>query len=896
MRARAGAVVVIGAAVVACNATDPDSYSYPVATVDAGDCPADLATPEGYAQALKCPQYRSCAFDCAAGCGEVSQPYACPAMKPWIAMPHGAACAGYDGKATPLPQQGKCTATAPTGDALAPAGIDAKIAGRVRLPDGHFVQPAGYEQILAPKGVTSGFPLNALLVPGTRFAIVSDSGVDDEAIEVVDLNLLASGAPALVSHVPFVSPQQLYYGLAFVAPNHVFASGGGDGIVYAFTLDVTTGVLARDASGDLHMGPSSDNSGGLWYVGALATATDASTLVVAPSTSESQLRIVKTDTKAMVSVDLGGHEIFDVVKDPYDTAGTAYWVTAIDARALLRVDIATAKVTARIATGKNPEGVALLGGTHVAVASSDDDTIAVYDVVSSMLVQTLALDEGGANGVQPGVLEYDAPRKTLYATLSGINAIGAYRFDGASTAPLTPLGRIPTAWWPTSVRARSSGDLVITTGKGHGTGPSPTRFGPGAGATPELTRGSIAIVPAPSASDLTAMSAIVDASRKLGVTEGFPTVTCANGAPYDFPIPLTNTGAPSALIQHIVYVVRENKTFDAIFGDLPGVNGDPHLVMSPGRMDDFWKNARSIARAFTNADGYYTDAEQSLQGHIWTVFGRTTDFNERTWTTSWGRASRKPKQGIDPIVGYQADGSLFTWLERNGISYDDMGEIVGTAKNGFDPAYPGLIYTLELPDVDKSCYVAARARATCDLKSLTYVLMPNDHTAGGAGGAPAPELMIAVNDEATGMLLDALSHSPHWATTLVVITEDDPQNGGDHVDAHRTPLLLAGPWVKRNYVTPTHIDVASLHKLFAHVFAKPYASETIANAAIPFDAFTSTPDYTPFTHAPRTTPTTCNAKGTLEAHIAEGWDLREPDEQPGLAEQVEARMRALGTR
>ena len=103
-----------------------------------------------------------------------------------------------------------------------------------------------------------------------------------------------------------------------------------------------------------------------------------------------------------------------------------------------------------------------------------------------------------------------------------------------------------------------------------------------------------------------------------------------------------------------------------------------------------------------------------------------------------------------------------------------MGEIVGTTTTqGFDPAYPGLVYTLQLPDVDKSCYFAARVRATCDLKSLTYVLMPNDHTAGGAGGAPAPELMISVNDEATGMLLDALSHSPHWATTLVVITEDD---------------------------------------------------------------------------------------------------------------------------
>jgi hypothetical protein len=198
--------------------------------------------------------------------------------------------------------------------------------------------------------------------------------------------------------------------------------------------------------------------------------------------------------------------------------------------------------------------------------------------------------------------------------------------------------------------------------------------------------------------------------------------------------------------------------------------------------------------------------------------------------------------------------------------------------------------------VNKSCYVAARARATCDLKSFTYVVMPNDHTQGGAAGAPVPEVMIAVNDEATGMLLDAISHSPIWPTTLVVITEDDPQNGGDHVDAHRTPLVLASPWVKRGYVSSTHIDMASLHKLFAHVFAKPYLGETVANAAVPFDMFTSTPDYTPYTYAPHTVESSCNPSGTLQAKIAEGWNLVDPDEAPGLAAQVEARMRELSAR
>jgi DNA-binding beta-propeller fold protein YncE len=872
-------VALVGAA---CTATDPDSYRYPTSDVT---CDADLTSPDGYAKALKCDAYKSCAFTCS-GCGEASVPYACPAMRGWSGVAHADACGAFDGKTFPVPAQGKCTATAPTGDALAVAGLDVNVARRVHLPDGHFIEPAGHEQVLRPNGVVSGFPLNVVLVPGTRFAIVTDSGVDDNAIEVIDLDALARDAPALVSAIAFPSPAQLYYGLAFVAPNRVFASGGGDDVVYAFTLDPSRGILARDAAADLRLGGV--------FVGALAAS--ASTLVVAPSTGDSILRRFGIAGGAPATVDLGASatELFDVVIDPSDPASGTYWVSALDARELLRVDFASSKVTARLATGKNPEGIAPLGATHVAVASSDDDSISVFEVASSKLVQTLALDPGSKSGVQPGLLAYDATRKRLYATLSGVNAIGVFDVDLASSAPLTPAFRIPTAWWPTQVRVRDDGALVVLTGKGHGTGPAPAHYPPGHGATPELTRGSIALID-PLAIDPALATATVIASRKATTAEGYPTVSCPGGAAYDFPIPLTNDGAASTSIEHIVFVVRENKTYDAIFGDFGKGNGAPALVMSEGKMDEYWKNIRAMARAFAMSDDFYVDAEQSLQGHIWTSFGRSSDFIERTWTSSWGRA-RKPKAGIDPRVGQPAAGSIFTWLERNHVPYDDMGEVVGTASQAWDPSYPGQLYTVALPDVDKSCYVAARAVATCDLKAFTYVVLPNDHTMGGAANAPAPEVMIAVNDEATGMILDAISHSPLWPTTLVIVTEDDPQNGGDHVDAHRVPLVLASPWVKRGYVSATHIDMASLHKLFAHVLAKPYQSATIADAAVPYDLFTSTPDFTPYKYFPRTTETTCNAAGTAQAKVAEGWDLREPDEAPGLAEQVEARMRSVRAR
>ena len=144
------------------------------------------------------------------------------------------------------------------------------------------------------------------------------------------------------------------------------------------------------------------------------------------------------------------------------------------------------------------------------------------------------------------------------------------------------------------------------------------------------------------------------------------------------------------------------------------------------------------------------------------------------------------------------------------------------------------------------------------------------------------------------MALDGISHSPEWASTLVVVIEDDPSTGQDHVDMHRSIALMASPWVKRGYVSHGHYDVSSLHKLFSHVFGKPYPNVEVANAALPLDMFTGTPDYTPFTYVPRTyTDDSCNKKGMVEGEIAKKWDFRNPDEQPGLGAQLERMMRAL---
>jgi len=218
-----------------------------------------------------------------------------------------------------------------------------------------------------------------------------------------------------------------------------------------------------------------------------------------------------------------------------------------------------------------------------------------------------------------------------------------------------------------------------------------------------------------------------------------------------------------------------------------------------------------------------------------------------------------------------------------------MGEIVGNAVP--DTRYPGLLYAQNRPDIDKSCYMGGRIRLECNLKPFTYALQTNDHTFGGQAGSAAPEVMIAVNDEASGMLLDALSHSPTWKDSLLIITEDDPQDGGDHVDLHRSLLLMASPWVRHGYVSHGHYDMASVYKLIAHIYGIPYHNEMIKNALIPFDAFTSTPDYSPYTYIPRTVTAPCNAMQREEAREAERWDFEDIDDQPGLSQQIMKMMK-----
>jgi hypothetical protein len=530
----------------------------------------------------------------------------------------------------------------------------------------------------------------------------------------------------------------------------------------------------------------------------------------------------------------------------------------------------------------------------MAVANDYGETISIVDRTSGTVTPVPAGFDPKLKGTDLSGLAWDESNKILYAVQAGVYALASFSVDLTKTPPtLTPTGHLPTSWWPAGAVVQADGSLAVVNLRGHPIGPFPVMDG---GDGHSLMKGSIQHIAAPSPADLTAGDAQVHATVAVGAQAGFPQVTCPSGA-NDFPVPATNTAGPSSAIKHVFFIVRENKTFDSLLADTPGVDGDPTLMMktTSAEMDQIWPNLRQLAKTFTTPDNFYTLAVQSTQGHHYTTYGRATDFCERTWADNLRPI---PLCGVSD-VGRAQEGSLFEWLQANNVVYTILGEIVGqplvvpTSYNPIDVRYPGgPVQNISHVDLEKACYATGRLRVACDLGTFVYMTLPNDHTIGVSPGNPSPDTMCAVNDEATGMFIDALSHSPLWESSLVVLTEDDPQAGGDHVDYHRTPLVLISPWVKRAYVSKTHIDVPALHKTFAHIMGLPYNNLEIENAAVPFDAFTSTPDYTPYTYTPHKILITCGADAShAEERLTKSWDFSDPDAQPGLGAQVWRYMR-----
>jgi hypothetical protein len=354
-------------------------------------------------------------------------------------------------------------------------------------------------------------------------------------------------------------------------------------------------------------------------------------------------------------------------------------------------------------------------------------------------------------------------------------------------------------------------------------------------------------------------------------------------------------GRPSP-VRHIFYVIKENRTYDQVFGDLPQGNGDPSLCLFP---DSIAPNIHALAREYVLFDNLYADAEVSADGHNWTMGAYANDYTEKSWPTSYGgRGGEYEFEGGYPIVTPPA-GYLWENCRRNGLSYRSYGEFAtnpehpGDSARGLTPALEGHVaphcmgwdlgYS-DLKRVEDWEREFAQYERTGDLPRFQTVKLPNDHTEGTRRGALTPRAFVAQNDLALGMLVERISHSRYWKECAIFVIEDDAQAGPDHVDAHRTEALVISPFLKRGTVDSHMYSTSSMVRTMELLLGLPPMSQFDASALPMTASFTPTADFAPFTHRPaRVDILERNPDGAMGQAASDAMDFSREDAAPDAA-------------
>jgi YVTN family beta-propeller protein len=562
------------------------------------------------------------------------------------------------------------------------------------------------------------------------------------------------------------------------------------------------------------------------------------------------------------------------------------------------IDTETNKVIDTLRVGANPNDMSLAPDGRLFVACSNDNTVYVIDTVHLAVVERLSttLTPMAPEGSTPDALAIDPVRKLLFVANADNNDVAVIDIRNRDHSDV--LGFIPVGWYPSAL-AIAEGGQALYIGVAKGEQAYPDRHGPesplakswdGDESIKTLQTASVERLP------LAALAArLPQMTRQAMDNSPYRDVLLQHArAPVGASVIPNEVGAGSP-IQHVIYIIKENRTYDQVLGDLPHANGDPQLTIFGRQVTP---NHHALAEQFVTLDNFYADGEVSVDGHSWSDAAYATDFNEKWWPPTYGGWS-----GSLPAPAYiPAAGHLWDLARRKGLTYRNYGEYATRAsKGGPMQAQPGIdaLWGHVSPD-----YLGFSARDTDNvavflkefdgfeaafdssdpnkrLPNLVVMSMPEDHTRGTDPGAFTPVAMVASNDDALGQLVDRVSHSKYWATTAIFVLEDDAQDGPDHVDARRTVALLAGPYVKRGLVDHTFYTTSSFVRSIELLLGLPPMSQFDAAATPLYAAMGVVPDLTPYTALPPQVD--LNAKNTVTAYGASAsarMDFSDEDRAP----------------
>lgn len=764
--------------------------------------------------------------------------------------------------------------------------------GSVQTPVNQLITPAG-KQI-----EFGGNPISVAIHPNgkTAVTIVGRNNYGGKGINVVDIKtgkMIKQDIDLKLSHMWGLAyskdGSQLYAtGSSGTTGKIIVLSVGSDGIpTVQKTINLPKAAVGENINPlDLAVGPKGqlfvalnrDNSLGVidpqaGTVTAKIPVENAPTSVLVDGntayvTNQGGRLAKNSDT----TVDSSGTK---VVVDPKTGATTTGTVSVID--------LTTNTVEKNIEVGVQPERMTQ-SGQYIFVTNTNSDNVSVIDTKSKNVVQTIDIKPypDAAKGAAPNAVKLIDNK--LMVSLGRDNAIAVYDWQGPDKTPELQ-GLLPTAWFPVDIAVdQENKNLVVANADGIGSrGPARDLTIQGikvSGHSSYAQIGSLSLIPFPTKEDL------IKGTKQVYANNNWFGLKDLNAKPRHNkkPVPMPERVGEPSTIKHVFYIIKENRTYDQVLGDLGKGNGEPALTQFPRAVTP---NFHKLAETFPLLDNMYVSGIQSASGHQWVMQGTNTDYEDKETDTANVRSY--PGGAGDPMA-YAPTGHLWDQAIKHGVSVENFGEdtisFVGSAPFGtwtdwyndalklsgqkegdlhvpignyqatYDIPSLGPITHKTFPTFDMNIPDQYRFEIfkqqfekhvkNDDLPALNTLWITNDHTSGNATGSPTPQAMVADNDLAVGKIVDLISHSKYWKDSVIFITEDDAQNGLDHVDGHREPAYVISPWVKRGITDSHYWTVINMVRSIEQILGLPAMNQNDAAAEPMSEIFTNKPDFTPY--------------------------------------------------
>ena len=686
------------------------------------------------------------------------------------------------------------------------------------LPGGGFLLNSGWRLEPAGKQVPlDTLPMALALSPDGKYLLALNGGYRPPSISVLD--------PAGERELSRVPVPDGWLGLTFSPKgDRVYVGGGSRAAVFEYSF--AGGLL--QATRAFPVVPE-DKRTNRDFIGDVAISPDGRLLYAADLYHDS-IAVINPQSGMVIQRIKTGRRPYRILFHP---DGRSFFVTSWTDGTLSQYEAQNGSLLTSVRLGPHPTDMLWLPGKNdpgegefgwmarlfVAAANTNSVyTVGVSEGNQLRLVESInvAMTPRQPVGMTPSALALSPDRKSLYVVCSDANAVAVVDVT-QDRSHVT--GFIPTGWYPTAARALKGGTLVVLNGRGGRSYPNPQ--GPSPVRKPEplhrgirapeyvarMQTGTASFVPPPTDEQL----------------DGYTRTVLANSAYRDSKLETPPAVPP---IEHVIYIVKENRTYDQVLGDMKQGNGDASLVLFGERVTP---NLHKIAREYVLLDNFYVNSDVSADGHNWSTAAIAPDYVQKLWPNSYaGRRKLYDYEGQEPTAVPPA-GYLWTNAAGAGISMRNFGYFV----DNLPQAQPGAVqvkdvrdsvlrpvtnryyrgFDLDYPDVDRARVFLrelAEYEKTGQMPRLIFVRLGNDHTSGTAPGKISPIAAVADNDYAVGMIVEGISKSRFWPRTAIFVLEDDAQNGPDHVDSHRSPAFVISPYVKKGRVDSSLYNTTSM--------------------------------------------------------------------------------------